>query len=83
MMPLIPVEMMKFHGLLKCDGHKCVYLILTNVALLPLSSRSDVLRKFHDEILEVLPKEGHKAIKDKILSEIAAGILMHQTTNTY
>nr|CAB3462233.1 unnamed protein product [Digitaria exilis] len=69
-MSLIPGEMKHYIHILESGGSRYSNLILTHVALLPLCSRGTVLRKFHDEILEVLPREGLEATKNKILSEI-------------
>lgn len=63
--PMIPEEMKKYMKVLERGG-KFRYLILTDIALLPMSSRGAVWSKFHDEILEVLPK-GHEDIMKKDL----------------
>jgi hypothetical protein len=68
------VKMMKYLELLESDGHRSIYLNLTNVALLSLSSRGEHCRRalhiFYDKILEVLPRECHEVTENKILSEI-------------
>lgn len=60
MLKILPDDQKKLFRLMKINASKHEYLIATNTALLPMATRAVALRRFHGEILRVLPNSSER-----------------------